>query len=166
MIIYNNDKSTITIQQAIENKYKEIKNYIDSLNLYHNYLSHFIIRQYHAEYTEITKMIFNFENSKINKINKEDISKIDKYEKQFGKKARERLKYIESLLFIYIKKNEAKSNKDDEIIIEESIKKFEQSGEIFKKDGSESIEKFFINAIMVIENKYGFKEQPTEWAIS
>jgi len=141
MIIYNNDKSTITIQQAIENKYKEIKNYIDSLNLYHNYLSHFIIRQYHAEYTEITKMIFNFENSKINKINKEDISKIDKYEKQFGKKARERLKYIESLLFIYIKKNEAKSNKDDEIIIEESIKKFEQSGEIFKKDGFDTINK-------------------------
>ena len=139
LIIYNNDKSTITIQQVLENKYKEIKNYIDSLYLYHNYLSHFIIKQYHAEYTEIIKMIFKFENSKINEINKEDISKIDKYEKQFGKKARERLKYIESLLFINIKKNEAKSNKDDEIIIEESIKKFEQSGEIFKKDGFDTI---------------------------
>lgn len=60
MILYNNNKSIITIKQALENKYKEIKNYIDSLRLYHNYLSHFIINQYHTEYTKIIEIIFLF----------------------------------------------------------------------------------------------------------
>jgi hypothetical protein len=60
MILYNNNKSIVTIKQALENKYKEIKNYIDSLRLYHNYLSHFIINQYHTEYTKIIKIIFLF----------------------------------------------------------------------------------------------------------
>ena len=31
MILYNNNKSIVTNKQALENKYKEIKNYIDSL---------------------------------------------------------------------------------------------------------------------------------------
>ena len=141
LLFYNNNKSFVTIQQALENKYKEVKNYIDTLNLYHKYLSHFIIKQNHTEYTEIMEMIFHLENCKINQINREDFSKIDKFEKKFGKKARERMKYTESLLFLYIKDNEVKSNKDDEIIIEESIKKFEQSGEIFKKDGFDTINK-------------------------
>ena len=42
MILYNNNISIVTIKQALENKYKEIKNYIGSLRLYHNYLLHFI----------------------------------------------------------------------------------------------------------------------------
>jgi len=141
MILYNNNKSFVTIENTLENKYKEIKNYIDSLNLYRLYLSHFIIEQYQNELEEICSMIFHFENSKINKLSKEDISKVDKYEKEFGKKARERIKYTESFLFMHIKNKEIKSNKDDEIIIKEAIKKFEQAEEIFKKNGFDTINK-------------------------
>ena len=60
MILYNNNISIVTIKQALENKYKEIKNYIGSLRLYHNYLSHFIINQYHTEYIKIIEIIFLF----------------------------------------------------------------------------------------------------------
>jgi len=141
MIIYDNNKSFVTIRKSLESKYKEIKNYIDSLNLYRLYLSHFIIEQYQNELEEICSMIFHFENTKINKLSKEDISKFDKYEKEFGKKAKERIKYTESFLFMHIKNKEIKSNKDDEIIIKEAIKKFDQAEEIFKKNGFDTINK-------------------------
>ena len=79
-------KSFVTIQQSLENKYKEIKKYIDSLCLYRDYLSNFISNKYNFELTEIKKMILYFEDNKINTFNKELISQIEKYEKNLVKR--------------------------------------------------------------------------------
>jgi len=89
--LYKKSKSFITIQQSLENKYKEIKQYIDSLILYGDYLANFAYYQYHTELVEIINLIYFFENSKINKISKEEILKIQKYE--MGKKQKKEINF-------------------------------------------------------------------------
>ena len=140
----NNNKFFVTIKQSLENKYKEIKEYIDLLRLYSEYLLLFNTNQNDTDIVEIVQLINYFETTKINKLNQENISRIKDYENKFGKMARRRIKYKESLIFVNIKKEEAKSGKNDETIINESIKKFEQTGEIFKKDGFDNINKDLI----------------------
>jgi len=136
---YNKNKFFVYIQQSLENKYKEIKQYIDSLILYRDYLSNFAYYQNHIELVEIIKLIVYLENTKVNKIKKEEILKIQKYEKDFGQKAKERNIFSKSIIFMNIKEKEAKLYKNDEKIIIETFRKFKQTREIFYKDGFNSI---------------------------
>ena len=146
----NNNNSFITIQQLLENKYKEIKKYIDSLCIFRDYLSFLNIYNYINEFQEIIKLNYYFQNSKINQINKESILQIEKYEKEFGQKAREIIKFSKSLLFMDIKKKEAELNKDDEKILNETFRKFKQAKEIFNKDGFNSINKELLSIYLNI----------------
>ena len=160
----NNNNFFITIQQSLENKYREINEYIDKLSLYRDYLLSFKTNQNEDEFMEIVQLIGYFKDSKINELNKDKILKIKDYENKFGKMARQRIKYKESLIFVNIKEEEAesKSNKNDEAIINESIKKFEQTGEIFKIDGFDNISKDLILIYLKTfksKNENGFREE-------
>ena len=150
----NDDKKTfVTIQQSLENKYKEIKQCIESLILYRDYLSAFSSYQNHEELEEIIQLIFHFEEAyTINNLNKE-IPKIEKYEKKFGQKARERKGFLQSLIFMKIKTNETELYKDDDKIIEQSLTKFKEAGEIFNKDGFDYINEEILSIYLYIYKK-------------
>ena len=136
---FHNQKSFVTIQQSLENKYQEIKKYIDLLCIYRDYLTNFITNKYSVELREINKLILYIEENKVNNFNIELISQIEKYEKMFGQKAKECIKFSKSVIFMDIKNNETKYYKDEDQIIDESLRKFKQSREIFNKDGFNSL---------------------------
>ena len=149
----SNNKSFITIQQSLENKYNEIKKYYDLLCLIRDYLAVFGTNKFKNELMEIIKLIYKFEESQISKIDVEFKKIIETYEKKFGKNARERNKYLESLIFFEIKEKETKLHKDDEKIIEECLFKFEQTKEIFNKDCFDCISEEQLSIYLNIYNK-------------
>jgi len=158
----NINKSFINIQESLENKYNEIKKYYDLLCLMRDYLSIFGINQCQKELVEIIKMIFHFQESKVNNIDIEFTKKIENYEKIYGKNARERNKYIESFIFLKIREKEAELYKDDEKIIEKCFLKFEQTKEIFNKDAFDCINEEVLSIYLDVYRKISENEMEQE----